>query len=258
MREVCYPGAMTFAFETIGTLHSCFKEKFGIPRQPGLVPDARAVLVLEPPYSRAENLQGLEVYSHLWLIYVFHAVVPRPDKSSVRPPRLGGNRRVGVFASRSNFRPNPIGLSVCELERIEIGNGHGVLHLSGVDILDQTPVLDIKPYLPYADALPQAKAGWAANPPAVRCGVHFSAAAEAVLEALPSGERQNLQRLIGQVLSLDPRPAYRRQDDRRTCYGMRLACWDVRWEVRTDAVEVKTLIPVREGCTAAGITPGPR
>ncbi len=249
---------MTFAFETIGTLHSCFEQKFGIPRQPGLVPDARAVLVLKPPFSRAENLQGLEGYSHLWLIYVFHAVAARPAKSSVRPPRLGGNRRVGVFASRSYFRPNPIGLSVCELERIEIDEGHGVLHLRGVDILDQTPVLDIKPYLPYADCVPQAQAGWAANSPALRCGVHFSEAADAVLESLPSKERQDLRRLIRQVLSLDPRPAYLHRNDHRRCFGMRLASWDVRWEVRANDVEVKILIPVREGRTQADIKPGRR
>ncbi len=242
---------MTFTFETIGTLHSCFKQKFGIPRQPGLVPDARAVLALKPPFSRAEHLRGLEGYSHLWLIYAFHAVAARPDKSSVRPPRLGGNRRVGVFASRSNFRPNPIGLSVCELERIEIDAGHGVLHLRGVDILDQTPVLDIKPYLPYADCVPQAQAGWAANPPEVRCRVHFSAAADAVLEALPARERRHLRRLIRQVLSLDPRPAYLRPNDHRRCFGMRLASWDVRWEVHADVVEVKILIPVHETRTPA-------
>ncbi len=237
---------MAFVCETIGTLQTCFKEKFGIPRQPGLVPDARAVLVLKPPFSRAENLLGLEAFSHLWLIYVFHAVAARPDKSSVRPPRLGGNRRVGVFASRSNFRPNPIGLSVCELVQIEIDQGHGVLHLRGVDILDQTPVIDIKPYLSYADSRPQATAGWAATPPAVLYSVHFSTAAEAVLTSLPPEEREGLQRLIRQVLCLDPRPAYFRQNEQKTQFGMRLAHWDVRWEVFTDTVEVKDLVPIDE------------
>ncbi len=253
---MCYPEPMTFAFEPIGTLHSCFKAKFGIPRQPGLVPDARAVLALKPPFSRAENLQGLEVFSHLWLVYVFHAVTARPDKSSVRPPRLGGQRRVGVFASRSNFRPNPIGLSVCELEAVEIDRGHGVLHLKGVDILDQTPILDIKPYLPYADSHPQALAGWATHPPAARYSVHFSAAADTFLESLPCEESQCLQRLIRQVLSLDPRPAYDRQNARKTRFGMRLARWDVRWEVLTDTVEVKTLVPLDEIGTPTGIMSG--
>ncbi len=238
---------MRFTFETIGTIHSCFKEKFGIPRQAGLAPDARAVLKLKPPYSRAENLHGLEVYSHLWLIYVFHAVVARSDKTTVRPPRLGGNRRVGVFGSRSNYRPNPIGLSACELVRIEVSHGHGILHLKGVDILDQTPVIDIKPYLPYADACPTAAAGWATEPPATVFAVHFSAQAEARLASLPPVERHPLRRLIQQVLSLDPRPAYYgEQQACKSCFGMRLGRWDVRWEVREGGIKVLELVPLAE------------
>ncbi len=235
---------MSFTFETIGTIQSCFKEKFGIPRQSGLAPDAWAVLELKAPYSRAENLQGLEGYSHLWLIYVFHAAAARPDKSSVRPPRLGGNRRVGVFGSRSNFRPNPIGLSVCQLARIEFNQGHGILHLKGVDILEQTPVIDIKPYLPYADACPAAAADWAADPPASVLAVHFSAMAETVLTSLPTEERDPLRRLIQQVLSLDPRPAYYRGQARKSCFGMRLVRWDVRWVVRGDGIQVTNLVPL--------------
>ncbi len=245
--ELCYPKPMRFTFETIGTIHSCFKEKFGIPRQAGLAPDARAVLKLKTPYSRVENLHGLEEYSHLWLLYVFHAAAARSEKTSVRPPRLGGNRRVGVFGSRSNYRPNPIGLSACELVRIEVSHGHGVLHLRGVDILDQTPVIDIKPYLPYADACPTAAAGWAAEPPAIVFRVHFSAPAEAVLTSLAPAERQLLRRLIQQVLSLDPRPAYYREQ--KTCksgFGMRLGRWEVRWEVRADEIQVTELIPLAE------------
>ncbi len=239
---------MIFTFETIGTVHSCFKEKFGIPRQPGLAPDACAVLKLEPPYSRLENLQGLEGYSHLWLIFIFHAAGGRLDKSTVRPPRLGGNRRVGVFSSRSNYRPNPIGLSVCELARIEASHGHGILHLRGVDILDQTPVIDIKPYLPWADARPAATTRWASDPPPVRFEIFFSQAAEAVLTQLPPGERTALRRLIRQVLGLDPRPAYYRHQATRTAFGMRLDQWDIRWEVRPDGIQVNDLVPVeREG-----------
>ncbi len=245
--EVCYPNPMRFTFETIGTIHSCFKEKFGIPRQAGLAPDARAVLKLEPPFSRVENLHGLEEYTHLWLIYVFHAAAARADKTSVRPPRLGGNRRVGVFGSRSNYRPNPIGLSACELVRIEVSHGHGILHLRGVDILDQTPVIDIKPYLPYADACPTAGAGWAAEPPAIVFTVHFSAQAEALLTSLPPAERHPLRRLIQQVLSLDPRPAYyREQQTCRSGFGMRLGRWDVRWEVRADGILITELVPLAE------------
>lgn len=242
--DLCYPMAMTFTFETIGIIRSCFKEKFGIPRQPGLAPDARAVLEFRAPYSRVENLQGLEGYSHVWILYVFHAAPPHPHKTKVRPPRLGGNRRVGVFGSRSYFRPNPIGLSVCELERLEISRGHGRLLLKGVDILDQTPVIDVKPYLPYADALPEALADLAPDPPAPLFRVHFSVAAEALLMSLPPAKRGELRRLIDQVLSLDPRPAYARQRTSRSSYGMRLARWDVRWEMRPEGIRVSDLIPI--------------
>ena len=237
---------MIFTFETIGIIHSCFKEKFGIPRQPGLAPDARAVLELRLPYSRVENLQGLEGYSHVWILYVFHAALAHPHKSKVRPPRLGGNRRVGVFGSRSHYRPNPIGLSVCELERLEISGGHGRLLLKGVDMLDQTPVIDVKPYLPYADALPEALAGLAPDPPVPLFRVYFSAAAEAVLMSLPPDQRGALRRLIDQVLSLDPRPAYDKRRAPRTFYGMRLACWDVRWEIRPDGIRVSDLFPTAD------------
>lgn len=233
---------MAYTFKRIGTIHSCFKEKFGIPRQPGLAPDARAVLELAAPYSRKENLQGLEGYSHLWVIYVFHAAAAASNKSTVRPPRLGGNRRVGVFGSRSNFRPNPVGLSVCELERIDVNHGHVRLFLKGVDILDQTPVIDIKPYLPYADALPTAAAGWASDPPAPRFTVHFSAAADAVLASMPPADQEQLRRLIHQVLSLDPRPAYYRQQAHRHTFGMRLDRWDMQWEIGPDGIRVTGLV----------------
>ena len=155
-----------FTFAPIGVIHSCFKEKFGIPRQPGLVPAARAVLELLPPYNRAEAVRGLEGFSHIWVSFVFHACLDAPWKPTVRPPRLGGNRRLGVFATRSTHRPNPIGLSAVELERIETGPGRVLLHLKGADLMDGTPVLDIKPYLPYSDVIPGATGGFAAEAPA--------------------------------------------------------------------------------------------
>ncbi len=238
---------MTCIFESIGTVRSCFKEKFGTPRQSGLAPDARAILELKPPYSRSAYLRGLEGYSHLWLIYIFHAVGAQPDKSTVRPPRLGGNRRVGVFASRSNFRPNPIGLSACELEALEFIQGHGRLHLKGVDILDQTPVIDIKPYLPYADCCPSASAEWSSDAPAPRFAVYFGPAAEAVLISLPPEDQARLRRLIDQVLRLDPRPAYDRGRAGKRSFGMRLDRWDVQWEIRPDGIRVKDLIPGVQG-----------
>jgi tRNA-Thr(GGU) m(6)t(6)A37 methyltransferase TsaA len=150
-----------FSLSPIGTIHSCYGEKFGIPRQPGLVKSATATLELLPPYNSPDALRGLDGFSHLWVIFLFHQSTRNQWKATVRPPRLGGNERVGVFASRSNFRPNPIGLSVVELLTVEGTQ----LHLGGGDFLDGTPVLDIKPYLPYADCIPSATGAFATRTP---------------------------------------------------------------------------------------------
>ena len=156
---------MRYSFDPIGIVHSPFKEKFGIPRQPGLVPEAKARLEVLPPYDRSEAFCGLEDFSHIWVTFVFHEAICTRWQPTVRPPRLGGNRRIGVFSSRSPFRPNPIGMSVVALEGISNIEGKIELQLAGVDLLDGTPVLDIKPYIPYADSLPDARSGfvpWAA------------------------------------------------------------------------------------------------
>jgi tRNA-Thr(GGU) m(6)t(6)A37 methyltransferase TsaA len=228
-----------FTFEPVGILHSCFKEKFGIPRQPGLVPEARAVLELLPPYNREEAVRGLEGFSHVWLTFVFHARLGEPWSPTVRPPRLGGNRRVGVFASRSPLRPNPIGLSAVALERIEAAPGKVLLHLKGIDLLDGTPVLDIKPYLPYADIIPAATGGFAPAPPATPFSVNFSPAAQAACTAA-----EGLEVLIRQILAHDPRPAYYGKDTARRAFGMRLLDYDVKWEVDGEAVVVTAIEPV--------------
>ena len=144
---------MTYQFETIGIVRSCFSEKFAIPRQPSLAPAAKGVVELIAPYNRPEAVAGLEGVSHLWLLFVFHAATSGPAHLRVRPPRLGGNQRVGVFASRSTHRPNPIGQSVVRLDGMEPGR----LLISSIDLLDGTPILDIKPYVPYADSLPLAR-----------------------------------------------------------------------------------------------------
>ncbi len=220
-----------YRFKPVGVVRSCFEEKFGIPRQPGLVPEARAFLQLHPPYDRAEALAGLEAFSHVWLIFVFHGIDSGPRGLTVRPPRLGGNRRVGVFATRSMFRPNPIGLSVVRLDGIERGSDGVRLRLAGVDLLDGTPVLDIKPYLPYADSLPEAQAGYADNAPERLLDVAFADPVERMLDSRADGAE--LRRLIESVLGLDPRPAYRSGDgsgDPRI-YGVRLQGVDVRWRV---------------------------
>ena len=162
---------MSFRFDPIAIVHSCFKEKFGIPRQAGLIPEARGSLEVLPPYDRPEAFRELEGYSHLWLLWVFDALQPELEttapgwRPTVRPPRLGGNRRVGVFASRSPFRPNPIGLSLVRLLAIDYATPGISLQLQGLDLLEGTPVLDINPYLPYADRAAEARAGFAPEAP---------------------------------------------------------------------------------------------
>ncbi len=228
----------------IGTLISCFKEKFGIPRQSGLVPAARADLLLHPPYNAPEALTGLEAFSHIWLVYIFHAVEKGKWKPTVRPPRLGGNRRMGVFATRSNFRPNPLGMSAVKLERIVVDGNDTRLELSGVDLLDGTPVLDIKPYLPYADALADARGGFAPKAPEEQLLVEFTAAARAACEQIEAGAAPGITRLIEQMLALDPRPAYTGAGKPERTYGFRILNVDVKWKVVAGQAIVTEIVPV--------------
>jgi tRNA (adenine37-N6)-methyltransferase len=216
--------------EPIADLYSVFPEKFGIPRQSGQAPDARAEVVLRPPFARPEAVRGLEDCSHIWLLFLCHQA--EGWRPTVRPPRLGGNARVGVFASRSPFRPNPIGLSVVRLDGVNQEDGVR-LQVSGVDMVDGTPILDIKPYLPWADSVPEATGGIAASPPD-RIPIRFSQAAERCLGSRDDGD--TLRRLIEQVLSLDPRPAYHGDPDRE--YINSLSGLSVRWRVDADGVEV--------------------
>lgn len=226
--------------EPIGIIHSCFKEKFGIPRQPGLVDAAEARLQLLPPYNREEAVRGLEGFSHVWLIFGFHATAEQGWRPTVRPPRLGGNARVGVFASRSTFRPNPLGLSVVRLAGIDCSDGVS-LTLAGVDLLDQTPIFDIKPYLPYADALPSAQGGFAPENPDTAVSVSFSPQAERQLSRLEA-ERPRLRQLVCELLAYDPRPAYRSDTDASRDYGVKLYDLDVRWRMLGDVAEVTALV----------------
>jgi tRNA-Thr(GGU) m(6)t(6)A37 methyltransferase TsaA len=228
-----------FRFEPVGIVHSCFREKFGIPRQPGLVSEARATLELLPPYNSPEAVRGLEGFSHLWLIFVFHEIPAGRWQPTVRPPRLGGNQRLGVFATRSPFRPNPIGLSAVRLDRIEIDQSRVALHLAGVDLLDGTPVLDIKPYVPYADHIPDATGGFASKAPEAALTVEFSPSSAAFCAAWPDGD---LRTLITQILRQDPRPAYERENTAPQRYGMKLYDFDLRWEMRGDTAEVIEII----------------
>ena len=237
-----------FDFAPIGFVHSCFKEKFGIPRQPGLADEARATLELKTPFGRSEAMSGLENFSHIWIIFIFHEAIREQWRSTVRPPRLGGNQRVGVFASRSPFRPNPIGISVVKLEKIECSGSGCLLHLRGADLLDGTPVLDIKPYLPYSDALSEAEGGYAEDSPSHSISVIFSDLAETQCTELERSGTLGMRRLIEQILSQDPRPAYKKDVDEESSekqhFGMRLYDFDLRWTIKADQVEVLELSSV--------------
>ncbi|KAB7624066.1 tRNA (N6-threonylcarbamoyladenosine(37)-N6)-methyltransferase TrmO [Alkalilimnicola sp. S0819] len=223
----------------IGVIHSAFDEKFGTPRQPGLVPAAEAELILHPPYDAPEALRGLAQYSHVHLLFWFHRSAEQGWSPTVRPPRLGGNERLGVFATRSPFRPNPVGLSVVELAGLIDEPGRRGLRLRGHDLVDGTPVLDIKPYVPYADAHPQARAPAAFSGPPPRLSVGFAESARAALAGLPPATVA----LIEQTLALDPRPAYRRGDEGRE-YGVSLAGYNLRFRVAADRVTVLSLGPL--------------
>lgn len=218
--------------EIIATIRSDFPTKFGIPRQSGLVEELRATVVFEPEYRSPDALRGLEDFSHLWLIWQFSEAVRDKWSPTVRPPRLGGNTRMGVFATRSPFRPNPIGLSCVRLEGIrrEPELGH-VLEVSGADLMDGTPILDIKPYLPYADCHPEALGGFAPTGGAeleVDCP-------PALLERLPEDKARAL---LG-VLSRDPRPSYQHDPDR--VYGMDFARHNIRFSVSGTTLTVLSI-----------------
>jgi tRNA-Thr(GGU) m(6)t(6)A37 methyltransferase TsaA len=235
-----------FTFQPIGTIQSCFTEKFGIPRQPGLVPEARATLEIVPPFDKAEAFRGLDAFSHVWLLFVFHQCLPHPWKATVRPPRLGGNRRVGVFASRSGFRPNAIGQSVVALQGIERIKGALRLRLGGIDLLDGTPVLDIKPYLPYADAITDSKAGYAPDAPNGNKEVLFAAPAEQACATLDPVLYPSLKQLIAGLLAQDPRPAYKSTDKGKQ-FGMRLWDLNVRFRVDGDQIVVESIKAAHSG-----------
>jgi len=233
---------MEFEFKSIGVIRSCYGEKFGIPRQPGLVRSAMATLELLPPCNTEEALRGLDAFSHVWILYAFHQSARDEWKATVRPPRLGGNERVGVFASRSNFRPNPIGLSVVELLSVD----GTTLKLGGGDFLDGTPVLDLKPYIPYVDSIPDAKGSFANHAPEPVNRVMFSSEAQTAVQRLEGKSRPALRQIICDMLAYDPRPAYQHDDPERI-YGTRLFDLEVRWKQAGSAVTVHEIFPVAEG-----------
>lgn len=214
---------MSFTFETVACISSPYKEKFAIPRQPNLAPSVRSHVVLDKRFS-INAVKGLEEFSHIWLSFIFHQHLEAPVKEMIRPPRLGGNKKVGVFASRSTFRPNPIGLSVVELVDIRQEKGQVVLEIAGADLLDGTPIVDIKPYIKYVDSVPQAKSGFASDAPELM-PVNFSEEVEQVLKTTKDG--LYISTVIREVLSQDPRPAYQKAEGRE--YGMKLFDYNVRF-----------------------------
>ena len=225
----------THPFQVIARIHTAFPTKFGVPRQSGLVDALKAQILFEPEYRNPDALRGLEEYSHIWLIWQFSSAVRDHWSPTVRPPRLGGNTRMGVFATRSPFRPNPIGLSSVRLERVELHTPQGpVLHVTGADLMDGTPIYDIKPYLPYADSHPDASGGFTTG------------LSERTLEVvLPERWRslvppEELEGLLG-VLAHDPRPSY--QKDTERIYGLPFAGLDVHFTVANGVLTVCEICP---------------
>lgn len=219
----------------IARIRSDFPSKFGIPRQSGLVEELKAELVFEPEYRNPEALRGMEGFSHIWLIWLFSEAVRTSWSPTVRPPRLGGNTRMGVFATRSPFRPNPIGLSAVRLDGIRRDETLGqVLLVSGADLMDGTPILDIKPYLPFADSYPQAGGGFAGQK---RDGPLKVDVSQPLLAQVPKVHRQAL---LG-VLAQDPRPSY--HADPQRVYGMEFAGLEVKFSVQNDVLTVLTIKP---------------
>lgn len=217
----------------IARIHTDFKEKFGIPRQSGLVQELKATIVFEPEYRNPDALRRIEEYSHLWLLWKFSENIREDWSPTVRPPRLGGNERVGVFATRSPFRPNPIGLSVVKLLGVEETERYGkVLCVSGADLMDGTPIYDIKPYLPYVDSVPDVAGGFAAEHKDDQLQVSCP---PQLLQKLPPEKQQAL--LL--VLAQDPRPAYQTDPERR--YGMNYAGWEVSFYVEGNTLYVNEI-----------------
>lgn len=225
--------------DPIGIVRSCFGGKFGVPRQPGLCPSAWGSLHFHRPYRSREALRGLEGFSHLWLIFGFHETADQGWKPTVRPPRLGGNQRVGVFASRSTFRPNALGLSLVRLEGIdESAPDAPVLQLGGLDLIDGTPVYDIKPYLPYAESVPGSCGGFAAAE-IPRLTVELADSVRPAFDVLPP----RAQAVMQEALSLDPRPAVQTEDPGRI-FGAALCGHNVRFTISGEICRIVDIEPL--------------
>lgn len=227
---------MDITIHPIARMHSDFSSKFGIPRQSGLVQQLESTIVFEPAYRNADALRGIEDFTHLWLIWQFSEAVRQDWSPTVRPPRLGGNTRMGVFATRSPFRPNNLGLSCVQLLGVETTQDVGtVLHVGGADLLDGTPIFDIKPYIPYADCHPEATGGFTDSAGDFLLSVDFP---PNLLNRLPAGKRE----AAAAVLSHDPRPSYQRTPGR--VYGLSFAGYDIRFTVEEIHLQVLDVQPL--------------
>lgn len=227
---------MDITIHPIARMHSDFSSKFGIPRQSGLVQQLESTIVFEPAYRNADALRGIEGFTHLWLIWQFSEAVRQDWSPTVRPPRLGGNTRMGVFATRSPFRPNNLGLSCVQLLGVETTQDVGtVLHVGGADLLDGTPIFDIKPYIPYADCHPEATGGFTDSAGDFLLSVDFP---PNLLNRLPAGKRE----AAAAVLSHDPRPSYQRTPGR--VYGLSFAGYDIRFTVEENHLQVLDVQPL--------------
>lgn len=224
------------SLKVIARIRTDFPEKFGIPRQSGIVESLKAMIIFEPEYRNPHALRGLEGFSHIWLIWQFSKAVSESWSPTVKPPRLGGNTRMGVFATRSPFRPNAIGLSSVKLDGIEYHKEYGpILHILGADLMDNTPIYDIKPYLPYTDCHPEATGGFAENHTDYELSVEFP---EHLLNCIPRDRRDALI----EVLAQDPRPAY--QNDPTRIYGLFFAGYNIRFMVRDKQLTVCEVTPM--------------
>lgn len=231
-----------YSVSPIAYVRSPFKDKFGIPRQPGLITAANAQLEFIAPYDNPDAFEGLDAFSHLWLSFIFHLNDYQHWRPKVRPPRLGGNTKLGVFATRSSFHPNGLGLSCVKLNEIIIEQGKVKLGISCPDLVDGTPILDIKPYVSYADAIENAESGFAPESPSASLSVDFTDKGLNIL-AKHESKLPKLKKLISEVLSFDPRPAYKQNHDDRV-YGIRLYDLDIKWQVKGNVALVLDIVNV--------------
>ncbi|WP_404402467.1 tRNA (N6-threonylcarbamoyladenosine(37)-N6)-methyltransferase TrmO [Idiomarina seosinensis] len=226
--------------QPIAIIHTPFPEKFSIPRQPGLAPSVRATIELTGDYNHNASIKGIEQHSHLWLLFQFHQHVDKQWQEQVRPPRLGGNQSLGVFATRSPFRPNNLGLSVVKLLAVE-SEPNTRLVVSGTDLLDKTPIVDIKPYVPYVDCINEASSDFAGTKPA-QLQVIFAPQAKQQLQQF-CRQVPELEAVIREVLSQDPRPAYQKQQPQRQ-YASKLFDYDIHWHVEDQQLIVEEIRPL--------------